>query len=49
MDVNKRVLKKVSVADGAAADSLFEMLMGTEVAPRKKFIQQYAKYAMLDV
>ncbi len=49
MDVDKRVLKKVSVADAAAADSLFDMLMGTEVGPRKKFIQQYAKYAMLDI
>ncbi|MCC7304251.1 DNA gyrase subunit B [bacterium] len=49
MDVNKRVLKKVSVHDAAAADQLFDMLMGSEVAPRKKFIQQYAKYAMLDV
>ncbi len=49
MDVKNRVLKKVSVNDAAAADSLFDMLMGTEVGPRKKFIQQYAKYAMLDV
>lgn len=49
MDVNNRVLKRVSVNDAAAADSLFDMLMGTEVGPRKKFIQQYAKYAMLDI
>ena len=49
MDVNNRVLKRVNVADGAAADTLFDMLMGTEVGPRKKFILQYAKYAMLDV
>ena len=49
MDVTKRVLKQVSVRDAVAADALFDMLMGTEVAPRRKFIQQYAKYAMLDV
>lgn len=49
MEVDKRVLKKVSVADAQAADALFDMLMGTEVAPRKKFILQYAKYAMLDI
>lgn len=49
MDPAKRVLKKVSISDAAAADQLFDMLMGNEVAPRKKFILQYAKYAMLDV
>ncbi len=49
MDVDKRVLKKVSVADAQAADQLFDMLMGTEVSPRKKFIQQYAKFATLDL
>jgi DNA gyrase subunit B len=49
MDVNKRVLKRVSIVDAQAADQVFDMLMGTEVPPRRKFIQQHAKYAMLDV
>jgi DNA gyrase subunit B len=49
MDVTKRVLKRVSIADAATADQVFDMLMGTEVGPRKKFIQQYAKYAMVDI
>lgn len=49
MDPANRVLKKVNIEDAQKADQLFEMLMGTEVAPRRKFILQYAKFATLDV
>jgi DNA gyrase subunit B len=38
-----RIMKKVSIADAAEADAVFDVLMGNDVAPRKKFIQTYAK------
>ncbi|HEX7456545.1 MAG TPA: DNA gyrase subunit B [Candidatus Nanoarchaeia archaeon] len=49
MDPGKRILKQISVEDAAAADRVFNMLMGEEVPPRKKFIQTHARYATLDV
>ena len=49
MDPTRRVMKKVTVEDAAAADNVFDLLMGTEVAPRKSFIQSNAKYANLDI
>ncbi len=49
MNPQKRILKKVFVDDAAEADEVFNMLMGDEVPPRKKFIQAHAKYATLDV
>ena len=49
MNPANRVLKRVEVDDAAAADEVFNMLMGDEVPPRKKFIQTHAKYATLDV
>ncbi|MCH7541893.1 type IIA DNA topoisomerase subunit B [Patescibacteria group bacterium] len=49
MDPTKRTLKKVVMEDAAAADKVFNMLMGEQVPPRKKFIQTHAKYATLDV
>ncbi|MBI4033998.1 MAG: DNA topoisomerase (ATP-hydrolyzing) subunit B [Candidatus Brennerbacteria bacterium] len=42
MDPEVRTLKKVSVEDAKEADRLFDILMGTEVEPRKKFIQSHA-------
>ncbi|MBI1871887.1 DNA topoisomerase IV subunit B, partial [Candidatus Collierbacteria bacterium] len=44
-----RILKQVKVEDAAAADETFSVLMGEEVAPRKKFIQTHSKLANLDV
>lgn len=44
-----RILKKVQIVDAAKADTMFETLMGSEVPPRKKFIQTHAKMANLDV
>ncbi len=44
-----RTLKKISIADAEKADTVFSTLMGQEVAPRKKFIQQHATSATLDV
>lgn len=43
MDPDKRSMYKVKVEDGELADKVFETLMGSEVAPRKKFIQAHAK------
>ena len=37
------------IEDAQAADNVFDLLMGTEVAPRKSFIQSNAKYANLDI
>jgi DNA gyrase subunit B len=36
-------MKQVTVEDAAKADQVFDMLMGTEVAARKSFIQTHAK------
>ncbi len=49
MDINKRILKQVNVNDAEEANRVFDMLMGSEVAPRKSFIQSYAKEANLDI
>jgi DNA gyrase subunit B len=49
MDPARRVMKQVSIEDAAMADKVFDMLMGTEVAPRKSFIQTHAKTATLDI
>ncbi|MBI4132410.1 MAG: DNA topoisomerase (ATP-hydrolyzing) subunit B [Candidatus Sungbacteria bacterium] len=43
MDPARRILKQVMVADAAEADRIFDILMGDEVLPRKKFIQTHAK------
>ncbi len=49
MDPARRVLKQVKVEDAEAADRIFDVLMGTDVAARKSFIQSNAKLANLDV
>jgi DNA gyrase subunit B len=49
MDPKNRILKQVTITDGAACDRVFDMLMGTDVPARKSFIQANAKYARLDV
>ena len=43
MDPMQRVMKQVTVDDAEKADEMFDLLMGEEVAPRKKFIQTHAK------
>jgi len=43
MDPERRIMKKVSAIDAEIANETFEILMGDEVEPRKKFIQTYAK------
>ncbi len=49
MDVTKRVLKQISIADVAEADKMIDVLMGTDVASRKSFIQLNAKTANIDL
>ncbi len=45
MDINKRVLRKITLDDVMEADEAFSKLMGEEVAPRRKFIEENATYA----
>ena len=49
MNTANRVLKRVSIEDAENADKIFDKLMGSEVAPRKTFIQENATYATLDI
>ena len=43
MNPENRILKQVTVAGAEEADKIFDILMGAEVAPRKRFIQTHAK------
>lgn len=43
MDPNKRIMKRVTIEDAEEADRIFDILMGSDVLPRKKFIQTHAK------
>ena len=45
MDINHRILRKITVEDAISADAAFSMLMGEEVEPRRKFIEENATYA----
>ena len=49
LDPETRMLKKVEIEDGRMASEVTQMLMGTEVPPRKQFIYQNATDAELDV
>ncbi len=48
MNPEFRMLKQVTIESAAEADHLFSMLMGDEVAPRRDFIEQNARYARID-
>jgi DNA gyrase subunit B len=43
MNPDNRIMLKVTIEDAEAADELFDILMGNEVEPRRRFIQTYAK------
>jgi DNA gyrase subunit B len=44
MDINTRTLRKITVDDCMSADDMFNKLMGEEVEPRRKFIEENAIY-----
>ncbi len=48
LDPDRRKLKLVEIEDGLMASSVTELLMGSEVAPRKDFIYRHANEAELD-
>ena len=49
MDYHTRILKQITLEDISAADEIFTTLMGDKVAPRKKFIEDNAEYATIDI
>jgi DNA gyrase subunit B len=50
MDYNTRTLIRVTIEDHEEADETFSMLMGEKVPPRRKFIEENAKYVQnLDI
>ena len=49
MNPTHRVLKRVNIDDAEEANQIFDILMGSEVPPRKSFIQSNAKLAEIDI
>ncbi len=49
LDPEKRMLKQVEIEDARMASEMTELLMGTEVPPRKAFIYEHATDAELDI
>ena len=49
LDPERRVLKQITIEDARLASEVTELLMGSEVAPRRKFIYYHADEAILDI
>ena len=49
MDPMKRILQKITLEDAMEADMIISLLMGEEVEPRRRFIEENSRYATLDV
>ncbi|MFT4986309.1 MAG: DNA gyrase subunit B, partial [Flavobacteriales bacterium] len=48
MNPEFRTLRQVTIENAVDADRIFSMLMGDEVPPRRKFIEENATYANID-
>lgn len=48
MNPETRTLKQITIENAFEADSIFAMLMGEDVAPRREFIEDNATYAHID-
>lgn len=49
LDPDSRILAQVSISDTVEADEITDVLMGSNVPPRRQFIMEEAKYANLDI
>jgi DNA gyrase subunit B len=49
MDPSKRFLKQCTIEDSVLADQIFSMLMGEDVEPRRKFIENNAYKVLKDL
>jgi DNA gyrase subunit B len=49
MNPETRTIRKVTIEDAKKASEIFDILMGSNVQPRREFIQEYAKEATLDI
>lgn len=49
LDPDSRILAQVSISDTVEADEVTDLLMGSNVPPRRQFIMEEAKYATLDI
>lgn len=49
LDPERRILAQVSISDTVEADEVTDILMGSNVPPRRQFIMDEAKYANLDI
>jgi DNA gyrase subunit B len=49
MNPETRTILQVNLESAAAADKIFETLMGDIVEPRRSFIEKHEKYANLDI
>jgi DNA gyrase subunit B len=48
LDPDRRVLKRVEIEDGRMASEVTELLMGSDVPPRRQFIYDHADEAEID-